>query len=271
MNLFVIDQIECTKCGACVAECPIRIIEVQGSDHLPIPIDGAEDLCINCGHCVAVCPPGALALRTMTPEQCAPVRKGWQVDPEMVEQLLRSRRSIRSFRDRAVDRELLAKLIDVARYAPSGSNGQTVSWLVVSGHLEVRRLAELTMDWICSLQKQATQASLRRKMDHIVDIWESGIDYICRGAPHVIIAHAPQSGRVDCTIALTYLELAAYSFGLGPCWAGWLDGAANHWAPMQKHLGLPQGHTGCGGMMVGYPDYAYHRLPLRNEARITWR
>ena len=274
MDLFVVDQAKCTKCGACVVECPIRIIELLASNQLPTPIVGADDLCINCGHCVAVCPTEALALRTMAPGQCAPVRKEWRLDPERVEHLLRARRSIRSFKYREVDRELLVKLIDVARYAPTGSNRQPVNWLVVSGQAEVRRLAELTMDWIRSTRKQATQptqAAQWRKLDHLVATWESGIDYICRGAPHVIVAHAPQGRRTDCIIALTYLELAAYSHGLGPCWAGWVDGAANNWAPMQEHLGLPPGHTSCGGMMIGYPDYVYHRVPLRNDARITWR
>lgn len=271
MSLFIVDQEKCNSCGICVVECAERIIEIQDADQLPTPIDGADDICLNCGHCVTVCPCEALTLQTMTPEQCPPVQKGWHLGPEQVRHLMRSRRSIRTFKDRAVDRELLTKLIDVARFAPSGLNRQPVSWLVISDRDRIRWLAELSMDWMYSIQKGIPQSSFRSIIDQTVDTWEAGIDTICRDAPHIIIAHASEGQQRNCTIALTYLELAAPSFGLGACWAGWLDKAANNWQPLQQYLELPEGHTSCGAMMIGYPKYRYRRIPLRDEAQITWR
>ncbi|MEE8389692.1 MAG: nitroreductase family protein [Anaerolineae bacterium] len=91
------------------------------------------------------------------------------------------------------------------------------------------------------------------------------------GAFTIIIAHAPGDKKRDCTIVLTYLALAAPSFGLGACWAGWLDIAADNWQPLQQYLELPEGLVCCGAMMIGYPKYKYHRIPLRDEVRITWR
>jgi nitroreductase len=135
----------------------------------------------------------------------------------------------------------------------------------------VQRLAELTKDWIRATRDQPGQAAQRRKMDHVVATWESGVDYICRRAPHLILAYTPEGRCTDGIIALTYLELAAYARGLGPCWAGWVNGAANNWPPMKEHLGLPPGHRSCGGMMIGYPEYGYHRIPSRDEAHIVWR
>ena len=96
---------------------------------------------------------------------------------------------------------------------------------------------------------------------------------ICRGAPHLIVACAPKEypwATTDCAIALTYLELAAPSFDLGACWGGFFTAAARQWAPLQETLALPEGQVVCGAMMVGYPRYRYHRLPLRNEPPITW-
>jgi nitroreductase len=96
---------------------------------------------------------------------------------------------------------------------------------------------------------------------------------ICRGAPHLIIACAPKDypwAATDCAIALTYLELAAPSFGIGACWGGFFTAAARQWAPLQETLALPADQIVCGAMMVGYPRYRYHRLPLRNEPPITW-
>jgi len=74
-----------------------------------------------------------------------------------------------------------------------------------------------------------------------------------------------------CTIALTYLELAAPSFDLGTCWAGYFNAGATFWPPMQEELRLPEGNVSFGSMMVGYPKFKYQRLPLRNDAKIMWR
>lgn len=74
-----------------------------------------------------------------------------------------------------------------------------------------------------------------------------------------------------CTIALTYLELAATSMGLGTCWAGYFNVAATSFPPMQEALALPPGHQAFGSMMVGCPKFSYHRLPLRNPPAISWR
>ena len=271
MDHFTVDIDKCNACGICVDECPTRVIEIRDGARVPSRIDKSVARCINCGHCVTVCPHGAFSLRTMALEDCPPVRVEWQLRPEHVAHLLRSRRSIRAFKDEAVDRALLAELIDVARYAPTGSNSQRVNWLVISGEDRIYRLAEITMDWIRSMQQDMARPSDRKRFGRLLSSWDEGTDIICRGAPHVVIAHGQASARTDCIIALTYLELIAYSHGLGPCWGGWLDGAANNWQPMQEYLELPEGHTSCGTMMIGYPKYKYRRIPLRNEARITWR
>jgi nitroreductase len=254
----------------------MAIIELKDEKSLPNPTQDAEELCINCGHCVAVCPHWAMSLRSMNAEQCPPVRKDWLLNPEQVEHFLRSRRSIRAYKEQPVEREVLSKIIDIARFAPSGQNIQPVRWLVIYDSKEVWRLAALVIDWMRDLLKKGAPLAKALHMDRVVDAWgwESGVDRVCRGAPHVIVTHAPKEERTApqaCTIALAYLELAAPSFGLGACWAGYFNVAANVWPPMQEALDLPEGHASFGAMMVGHPKFRYQRLPLRNEARITWR
>jgi nitroreductase len=111
-------------------------------------------------------------------------------------------------------------------------------------------------------------------MDLVIAQWEAGNDRILRGAPHVIVAHALKADRTApaaCTIALTFLDLAASSLGLGACWAGYFGVAASVFPPMQKALALPEGHLAMGAMMLGWPKMTYHRLPLRNPAKVSWR
>ncbi len=131
MSLFTVDQEKCQRDGLCAAECPAMLIEITGKESFPTPIAGAEELCINCGHCVAICPQGALSLKTMAPEDCPPVRKELLLTAEHCEHFMRSRRSIRKYKEKPVPRDLLTRLIEVARYAQTGSNSQPVHWLVI--------------------------------------------------------------------------------------------------------------------------------------------
>ena len=273
-RLFVVDQEKCEQDGLCVAECPMVVIQLKDKGSIPTPAKDADELCIHCGHCVAVCPHGAMSHKSMSPGQCPPVRKDWRLNPEQVEQFLRSRRSIRTYREQPVEREILTELIHIARFAPSGSNVQPVRWSVIYDSQEVRRLAGIVIDWMRHLLDKGDPLAQKLHMDRVVASWDAGMERICRGAPHVIVAHAPKTERTApqaCAIALSYLELAAPSFGLGACWAGYFNTAANFWPPMQEALDLPKEHVSFGAMMIGYPKLKYQRLPLRNEAHILWR
>jgi len=273
MPMFVADSARCKADGICVAECPTRIIALTPGDATPKVAAEAEEFCRNCGHCVAVCPHGAASITSMAPEQLPRVRQDWLLGREQVTHLLRARRSIRTYTPQAVGREALAGLLDVARFAPSASNRQPVRWVVIYDTAEVRRLAELVVDWMRAGLPSQPPAAQRNTLRFIAG-WDSGVDMICRGAPHLIVACGPENlpvAATDCVIALTYLELAAPSFGLGACWAGFFTAAARQWPPLQEALALPEGHIVCGAMMIGYPRYRYYRLPLRNEAQVTWR
>ena len=100
------------------------------TDKGPEPVQGAEDLCIRCGHCVAACPKAALALDTLAPEECLPINNDFLLNPDQAEHFLHYRRSIRDYKDKAVDRETLSELIRVASHAPSGHNSQPVTWKI---------------------------------------------------------------------------------------------------------------------------------------------
>ena len=274
MSLFRIDEKKCKKDGICSQACPIGIIEFKDNTRVPMPAQDAEALCINCGHCVAACPHSALSHRAMTPEECIPILKHLQPSVEQGEQFLKSRRSIRVYQEKAVDRNLLARLVDIARFAPSGINSQPVEWLIIHDSSEVQRLAGCVIDWMRAMIQERPQFAAALRMERTVKSWESGKDTICRKAPHVFVAHAAKDNPMavsSCPIALAHLELAAHAHGLGAYWAGYFDAAARFWPAMKKELGLPEGHVSYGAMMLGYPKFSYHRIPKRNEARITWR
>ncbi len=274
MTLLTVIEEKCKRDGICVKTCPVKIIEMKDNASYPSMIEGADEFCIQCGHCVAVCPHGAMNHAAMTAEQCPPVRKELMVDAEQAEQFLRMRRSIRNYKNKPVDRELLSRLIHIARYAPSGHNTQPVEWMVVSDSKEVQRLAGAVVDWMRHLVDEGSPLVEMMHLDRVIEGWEAGADRIFRSAPHLVITHAHQEIRTaqsSSTIALTYMELMAPVLGIGDCWAGYFMAASQFWPPMAQVLQLPEGHAVYGALMVGYPQFAYHRLPKRREPEITWR
>ena len=274
MTLFSVDADLCKRDGICAAVCPARIIEPGAHGAVPGVVTGGEAFCIGCGQCVAVCPHGALTHTLMGPDDCLPINKGWRLTPEQAEHFLRSRRSIRTYKNKAVDRETLTRLIAVARYAPSGRNLQPVQWLVFHDTNTVRELAGHVVDWMRYMIRELPDMAAAMNMDRLVNAWTAGVDVICRDAPHVVIAHGHKDERTAPTagtIALTYLDSAAPSFGLGTCWAGYFGAAATLWPPMQTALDLPEDHICLGAMMIGYPRFAFHRMPPRNPPFVEWR
>ena len=273
MVLFNINPETCNQDGICAAVCPAGIIAMKEGSY-PEPIAEAQEICIRCGHCVAVCPTASLSHTDIPVESCTSIEKKLKIDHDQSVQFLRSRRSIRRYKDKPVAQSDLKQLIDIARYAPSGHNSQPVDWLVLGDKAELKRLAGIVVDWMHWMLSNNREIALSIHMDRAVARWDSGYDVILRDAPAVIVANAHKENRVApaaCAIALTYLELAATTMGMGACWAGYFNAAATAFAPMQQALNLPKDYQAFGSMMVGYPRYRYQRLPIRKDPKITWR
>jgi nitroreductase/NAD-dependent dihydropyrimidine dehydrogenase PreA subunit len=274
MSLFTIDKAKCKGDGKCALICPVQIIGMDEKSGVPYPLDNAEELCINCGHCMAVCPPGALSLKTMSPQDCLALKEGWKLTSEQTEFFFKGRRSIRNYKDRLVERPVIEKIIDIARYAPSGINRQPVSWEVISGKENIRQLAEGVINWMREMIEKKSPLAAMVRFENIVSAQSKGADRICRGAPHIILAYSVKdeiTGAQACAIALTYFELAALSFGLGACWAGYVSMAVNMSEEVRRLAGLSPRAACHGAMMLGFPKYDFHRVPLRNSPNIRWR
>ncbi len=273
MNLITVNEQTCNRDGLCAAVCPINIIDFKPGVY-PAQIAEAENLCIKCGHCVAVCLTMSLQHRDIPLACCPEIQKELLISAEQCELFLRQRRSIRVYQDKPVPRENMTKLIEIARYAPSGHNSQSAQWLVIDSREELRKLSGIVADWMRWMLTNMTSFALSMHMDRTLGRWEQGHDVILRAAPALIIAHAEKSDRLapsTCTIALSYLELAATSMNLGGCWAGYFNAAATTFPPMMAALALPEGHQSYGAMMVGFPKYRYKRLPPRKQPVINWR
>lgn len=272
MPLLTVDTEKCTRCCACAADCPMRLLDL--TDQGPVLRPQNEPLCIACGHCVVVCPRGALDHGAMTSLACPDLEEGLALDARKAEQFLRSRRSIRQYKDRIVAPGLLSQLIRLATFAPSGHNSQPLHWLVLSGEKEVRPMAEGVLDWMRHLETDHPKTFALLHMDQVLKAAARGDDRVLRHAPHLVVVHAPEGNRfapVASATALAYLELAASSLGVGTCWAGYFTAAVKAFPPLRQALALPEGHEIHGAAMAGYPAVRYRKAPLRREPDIAWR
>lgn len=270
---ILIDTEKCTKDTLCALDCPAQIITMNGKDGFPAPVEGFEEFCLSCGHCLAVCPTGALTWNGIGPNQCAPL-EGEMPSPASLTRLIKGRRSIRRYKEQLLEKSTIERLLELARYAPSGHNAEPVHWLVISGREKLNELGGLVADWMRTLIKDHPEIAGPMHVDRVVDAWDKGEDRILRSTPHLAIAYAEKANPYAppaCVIALTYLELAAFGLGLGGCWAGYFNRAANVFDPLKKALDLPEGMVPFGAMMLGVPKYEYQRIPPRKPLRVTWR
>lgn len=273
MPMVTIDPEKCVRDGLCAADCPIALFAMPDKKQPPILVAGAEERCIRCGHCVAVCPHGALAHEAMGPEDCPEVQPSLALTPEHAEHFLRSRRSCRRYKKKPVERESVQKLIDVARYAPSGHNSQPVEWTAILGADKVKALSEEVINWCRHTMEKKPAMGSAIHMDMMIAAWDAGFDAILRDAPAVLVVHSPSSnlmGQDSCLLALAYLELYAPTTGLATCLAGYLKASTRLWPPVRKLMGLPDDHTCYGAAMLGYPVFGHKRMPARNQPQINW-
>ena len=269
MELLRVDTQLCVKCGHCAAVCPRGLIRLDPE----WPASTSEDLCIACGQCVAVCPTTALDnLRAPLAEQVSYDSK-IPLAQHIAAKFLRSRRSIRCYKNQPVNRKKLLQLMDIARFAPTGSNSQGIFYRVIENPGMLSNLTEQTVIWL-ELQAAGGHAAAK-SYAHYASIYRAtGRDVILRSAPCLVLGMALKSfprGQENTHFSFAYAELYAPSLGLGTCWAGLLMAAAfAGFEPLVKLLKLPEDKTLTGAIMAGVPEFGFHRLVNRNPLDISF-
>ena len=272
MATIIVDKDLCTRCKICSAVCPMAIVSPADENTLPVVQDKVAGMCIMCGHCEVSCPSQALLLNVRPDErQLLPDGAGF-VSPDDLELYLKKRRSVRHFTKDPVPKEKIERMLDIARYAASGGNSQPVQWIVVHDSELVKKIAGLTVEWMKTLVNSTHPMSGYVPM--LIAAWDGGRDVICRGAPHLLFAHIPDDNpvaSVDAIIALTHVDVAAPTFGIGTCWAGFVAMAAASYEPLRKQLRLPAGRKCAYAMMFGHPKYMVYGIPRRKPLEVAWQ
>ena len=277
MGKVEIDRKKCVSCGDCTLACP-SIFVAEGES---IGVKD-EEYCTFCGHCLALCPVDAIAIEGLNLREFPNLPEDLKVSPTTLATFLRSRRSCRVFAAREVSREVLEKLIDVARYAPTGHNSQNFRFIVIQDRKLIQTLAERTAIFSGNLYKMLSAPGVNLPpwlQAHLRGIrlnWEyyqTGKDRIFRNAPALILVHAPAenvSSAQNCSLAMAHIILQAQAMGLGTCIIGYFLTAAERDPSIVKELEIPPENKIFTCCTVGYPALKFKRLVQRKSPVVRW-
>ena len=129
-------------------------------------------------------------------------------------EIIKNRRSIRKYLDKAVNDEILVKIIEAGILAPSGSNTQPWHFIVVKSRDMREKVAKVSHDqaWMCSAPV------------YIVCVADLGSRTVNSSQQYI----DEQSGMEevkqiirDTSISMDHMVLTAESLGIGTCIVAW--------------------------------------------------
>jgi nitroreductase len=290
---ITIDENLCHKDGLCAMACTYGIFVQEEKDTVPKIDEVMLEKCYRCGHCVAICPHGAISHSHYSDESVNPITLENLPSYDQVLELMRSRRSKRLFKDTPVEKDVLEKVIEAARFAPSQHNEQSTEFIVIQDRKLIHKITALTAEGIGKLAGYAknpiarmmmrralgrrgaeTVFKLAPEMEGLVSLFKSGTDWILRDAPVLILFCADSAGGsfagVNANLALHNAALAAETVGLGCFYEGFVVTTAERDDRIASLVSLPETHMIYGALAIGYPRLKFKKWPERNPAKVTW-
>ena len=153
--------------------------------------------------------------------------------------LVKVRRSIRSYKTDPVPREMIEACLEAVRHSPTACNKQSWRFIIAEGDLR-QRIIEESLGGVVVPNRWAVQAPVlviiaidRDLVTHRIGAGLKGIDY------HLI----------DAGIAGEHFVLQAAELGLGTCWIGWFDKKG-----VKRILGLPKNWDVPAMITLGFPE-----------------
>ncbi len=287
---ILVDLDLCTKCKACIHDCPTRIYSFE-TDTLKLD-DYADKKCMECGHCVAVCSANAIKLKNPLYGDVKEIPKGLKTPSyEDLLTLFRMKRSIRQFKQKPVPIEIWEKLIEAARSAPTGHNFQEVQFIIVRTPEALKQFNDLINKGFYDLidtfedetKREKIVSSMPKKQIQFIEKIIPGLkrnlkrvengEDLWRWGGELLIFHGPQKPTTviqDCSLAAMYVMLAAHSLKLGTCSLDLITRAIRQNKYLARFIKLPKTHVVPYVLAVGFPNVKYFRIPARKPAKVAW-
>lgn len=290
-SLHIVDRETCNGDGICAEVCPENAIEMVNGK--AATVEERADECILCGQCIAVCPTEALAMPDLDADDFSRLASRPFGYDEFFD-FLRSRRSVRTFKDRPVEREVIDKILAAASTAPMGIPPHTTEVVVIDDPEERSfLLAELVKHYdsmIRAFSNPIGRAMVRLSAgaetygmikNHVIDVAREanelyrrdGTDRYIYGAPALMIFHANRWGisyQENAHLVCHHAMLAAVSLGLGTTIIGMIAPVVDRVKSLRTRYGIPDDHRVLTSLIMGYPKYRYRQGIHRDLAGVTF-
>lgn len=255
MKPVIINKEKCIGCGKCAADCVSEKIKI---------IDGKAEFmyerCIQCGHCYAICPVSAVTMANYKDYEGEKAFDVTKVDSDELLLAMKSRRTVRKFKDKEISLEDIEKIIEAGRYCPTGTNAQDFAFTVLR-----KSIPEIEKECVKFFRRAMKFASPIKKYIGNVTIDDN---FFFKGSTAVIVVSS--KGSTSACLASSYMELLAATMGIGVLYSGFFVAASKLSPKIKKMLKLPDGHSPVTCLVLGYPDVKYERIPPRNKAEIRF-
>ena len=187
-----------------------------------------------------------------------------------------TRRSTRKYLDKEVSQELLEKIIETGRYAPSGGNSQSNHFLVIQNKQIIDHLVKMVER---AFSQMEITENMYRSLQNSINLSKKGGYVFCYNAPVlIIVANKKDYGnnQADCALALENMMLEANELDLGSCYINqlkWLNEDQKILSYLQS-LGMNEDERVYGSLIVGYPDTndgkPLRKVLPRKGNEVTW-
>lgn len=263
--MVVIEKSLCIGCAKCVKDC------VSGVLHIEQGKAEVRESCMQCGHCVAVCPARAVSIPEYDMEDVTEYEEdSFTLSPEHFLNAVKFRRSIRSYKDRKVGRDLLLGLTEAGRYTATAVNTQSVSYVIVQEKLKEFK-AHAWKGWLSFAETLPEElADMRTAIFNFYETYKQdpNQDRLFFNAPALLVIATDNPW--DGGLAAQNIEMMAVAEGLGVLYNGFMVRAIKHNPEAVEWLGL-SGKNVCCCLLIGYPDVVYQRTAPRKTADVIWK
>ncbi len=263
---FKVDEKKCIHCGLCVKDCIAKVIEFDENN---IPNAKNSHRCIGCQHCLSICPVGAISIFDKNPDDS---EKIYAQNPDMILNLIKSRRSDRQYKCENIDVKTMDKLKDMLKWVPTGCNYHKLHFSFIDNVEVMNEFRNHVNEKLINALTKTPIKTVGEKFSVYKNALLKGEDVIFRGAPHMLVVSnsvkAP-CAKEDAIIALSYFEMYAQSLGLGTCWCGFGQMCLMLFPELCEYLEIPDGYQSGYVMLFGPKEVNYSRTTQPKEVLLT--